>query len=63
MAGIAVSAIANKVDHCDSLRTSPSGTGGKGESQGAMRLSSVLVIAEGLVFLQDCGVYRIAKAR
>ena len=44
MDGITASAIAIKVVHCDSVRTWPSGGGGRGVSKGAMRFSWVLVI-------------------
>lgn len=44
MDGMTASAIAIKVFHCDSVRTSPAGGGGKGVSRGAMRFSCVLVI-------------------
>ena len=44
MDGMTASAIAIKVVHCDSVRTWPSGGGGRGASRGEMRFSCVLVI-------------------
>ena len=44
--GIIVSAIAIKVVHCEAVRTSPSGGGGRGLSKGASRLNSELDILQ-----------------
>lgn len=44
MDGITVSAIAIKVVHCKSVRTSPLGGGGTGLSKGAMRFRANVVI-------------------
>ena len=44
MDGTRVSAMANKVVHCDSVSVSPSRGGGKGASRGAIRFSWVVVM-------------------
>ena len=48
MDGMTASAIAINVVHCDSVRTSPSGGGGRGVSRGPMRFNCVLVIMIGI---------------
>ena len=47
MVGMIVSAIANRVIHWASVRTSPAGGGGRGVSSGLIRFSCVLVIVGG----------------
>ncbi len=44
IAGTTVSAIAINVVHCESVSTSPSAGGGRGESRGAMRFNCAVVM-------------------